>query len=95
MNSLIIAIEQGKLRGFDEIKIIHGEKYYYQYALKKINDKYMTYLFFILESKMDVIEDYENEEINEFDKLNDAFVYFNKIGADLTLFKRIKRTLPF
>lgn len=35
MNSLIIAIEQGKLRGFDEIKIIHGEKYYYQYALKK------------------------------------------------------------
>lgn len=39
----------------------------------------MTYLFFILESKMDVIEDYENEEINEFDKLNDAFFILIKL----------------
>lgn len=50
MNRLIAAIEHGKVRGFEETKIINGERYYYQYALKKINGNYMTYLFFILES---------------------------------------------
>ncbi|WP_294963456.1 hypothetical protein [uncultured Gilliamella sp.] len=95
MNRLIAAIEHGKVRGFEEIKIINGERYYYQYALKKINGNYMTYLFFILESKMDSIENYGNEGIYTFDNLNDAFDYFNKIGINPAFFKGMRGTLPF
>ena len=44
---LLTAIEKGKVRGFDEIKEINGENYLFEYAIKKENGNYPTYLFHI------------------------------------------------
>ncbi|EHP0992186.1 hypothetical protein KN848_001165 [Salmonella enterica] len=95
MNKLIESIERGKVRGIEEYKLIDGERYCYQYALKKIANKYVTYLFFIPESKMDVMEDYGSEEIKEFFSITDAINYFTSIGVDFSLFIPIKGVLPF
>lgn len=43
IEKLIVAIENGKVRGFDEIKEINGENYFFQYAIKKQDEKYNTY----------------------------------------------------
>lgn len=48
---LISVIEKGKVRGFDEVKEIDGECYLFQYALKKKNGLYNTYLFYIIEKR--------------------------------------------
>ncbi|HCN9678388.1 TPA: hypothetical protein N6888_005041, partial [Escherichia coli] len=51
IEKLIVAIENGKVRGFDEIKEINGESYFFQYAIKKQDEKYNTYFFKIPENK--------------------------------------------
>ncbi|HEI2526081.1 TPA: hypothetical protein SI531_004747, partial [Escherichia coli] len=51
IEKLIVAIENGKVRGFDEIKEINGENYFFQYAIKKQDEKYNTYFFKIPENK--------------------------------------------
>ncbi|WP_247954742.1 hypothetical protein [Escherichia coli] len=56
IEKLIVAIENGKVRGFDEIKEINGESYFFQYAIKKQDEKYNTYFFKIPENKMEVFE---------------------------------------
>ncbi|EMV8405967.1 hypothetical protein, partial [Escherichia coli] len=69
IEKLIVAIENGKVRGFDEIKEINGESYFFQYAIKKQDEKYNTYFFKIPENKMEVFEDYATEEISAFSNI--------------------------
>lgn len=95
MKQLIEAVEQGKVRGFEEYKIVNGEQYLFQYALKKSANKYLSYFFFIPGSKMDVVEDYGCEEIKEFQLITEAVDYFKSIGVDILQFKGVKRSLPF
>lgn len=95
MKQLSYFLEQGKRRGYEEVKMIDGVAYFIQYAIKKENGVYATYCFSIEESKMDTIEDYGNEEFEQFCELSDAIDYFNSKGCDISKFNRIKGTLPF
>ncbi|QMI06419.1 hypothetical protein [Citrobacter sp. RHB25-C09] len=95
IEKLIIAIENGKVRGFDEIKEINGENYFFQYALKKQDEKYNTYFFRIPENKMEVIEDYATEEISTFSNIEDAFNYFKLQNVDIGKFSPIRGLSPF
>jgi hypothetical protein len=95
IKKIIIAIEKGKVRGFDEIKEINGENYLFQYALKKQDEKYNTYFFRIPENKMEAIEDYATEEISAFSNIEDAFNYFKLQGVDIGRFSSIRGLLPF
>lgn len=92
---LVLDIEKGKVRGFDEIKEINGENYFFQYALKKQDGKYCTYFFCIPEKKMDLIEDYAIEHVEIFLNILDAFNYFKFKHIDIEHFSYIKGTLPF
>lgn len=92
---LVFAIEKGKVRGFDEVKEINGEHYFFQYALKKQGGKYCTYFFCIPEKKMDLIEDYATEEVKGFSNIADAFNYFRFQDVNIENFSPIKGTLPF
>ncbi|OCG69558.1 hypothetical protein A9G42_04315 [Gilliamella sp. Nev6-6] len=95
IKNLLSAIEKGNVRGCDEIKEINGECYFFQYALKKKSGFYSTYLFYIVESKMDVIEDYGIEQIKKFSDIIDAVNYFKSLGVNIEQFSSIKGNLPF
>ncbi|MFK9137712.1 hypothetical protein [Escherichia coli] len=95
IEKLIVAIENGKVRGFDEIKEINGENYFFQYAIKKQDEKYNTYFFKIPENKMEVFEDYVTEEISAFSNIEDAFNCFKLQCIDITKFSPIRGLLPF
>ena len=86
MKKLIVAIENGKVRGFDEIKEINGESYFFQYAIKKQDENTIPIFFKIPENKMEVFEDYATEEISVFQYIEDAFNYFKLQGIDITKF---------
>ena len=92
---LTLAIEKGKVRGFDEIREINGENYFFQYALKKQGEKYSTYFFSVPEEKMELIEDYVTEEIRVFPNIEDAFNYFKLQHIDIGRFSSIRGVLPF
>jgi hypothetical protein len=95
MDNLIQAINAGKRRGYDESRSVHDVSYLFQYAIKKERDIYQTYFFSIDESKMDVVEDYGEEEINDFPDLQSALEYLIGKGADIDKLKPIKGVLPF
>ncbi|MEO3740254.1 hypothetical protein [Enterobacter sp. AG5470] len=95
IEQLVLAIEKGKVRGFDEVKEVNGENYYFQYALKKDGDIYRAYFFQVPEEKMELVEDYATEEISSFSDIGDAFNYFSIQGVDITRFSAIRGTLPF
>ena len=95
IEKITLAIEKGKVRGFDEIKEINGENYLFQYAIKKQGEKYNTYFFRIPESKIELIEDYATEEISAFSNIEDAFNYFKLQGVDTVKFSPIRGVLPF
>ncbi|HCT3173122.1 TPA: hypothetical protein OTT09_004514 [Enterobacter asburiae] len=95
LKKLTIAIEKGKVRGFDEIRKINGINYFFQYALKKQGEKYSTYLFSVPEEKIELIEDYATEEINIFSNIEDAFNYFKLQGVDIVRFSSIRGGVPF
>jgi hypothetical protein len=95
VKDLAFSIEKGKVRGFDEVRDVNGERYFFQYAIKKQGDKYCTYLFCVLESKMEVFEDYATEELNEFASAEDAFDYFWLKQVDVEKFAPIRGVLPF
>ena len=92
---LVLAIEKGKVRGFEEIKEINGENYFFQYAIKKQAEKYSTYFFCILERKMDLIEDYATEEVKIFLDRAEAFDYFKLKRVNIERFSYIQGILPF
>lgn len=92
---LTLAIEKGNVRGFDEIKKINGENYFFQYAIKKQGEKYSTYFFRVPEKKMEVFEDYATEEVCVFSNIEDAFNYFKLQHIDIGRFSSIRGVLPF
>lgn len=95
IEKLILAIEHGKIRGFDEMREVGGESYFFQYALKKEKQLYSSYYFFVPEKKMDFIDDYAVEEIKFFNSITDAFDYFKSLGVGIERFSPIKGILPF
>lgn len=95
MNKLIDALNTGKRRGYEESRLIEGGAFLFQYAIKKQNNIYYTYYFSIDESRMDLLEDDENEEIEEFSTLDAALDYLRDKGAALEKFAAIKNSLPF
>ncbi|ENY9361170.1 hypothetical protein ACF5F0_003959 [Salmonella enterica] len=95
VEKLSSAIEKGKVRGFDEMREINGENYFFQYAIKKQGEKYSTYFFCIPENKMDLVEDYATEEIKMFLNIDGAINYFKLKNIDIERFSYIKGTLPF
>lgn len=95
LEKLFSSIEEGKVRGFDEIKEINGENYFFQYALKKQGEKYSAYYFCIPENKMDLVEDYATEEIKVFLNISDAINYFKLKHIDIEHFSSVKGVLPF
>lgn len=92
---LTLAIEKGKVRGFDEIRKINGENYFFQYAIKKQDEKYSTYFFRVPEEKMELLEDYATEKISVFSNIEDAFNYFKLQHIDIGSFSSIRGVLPF
>lgn len=95
MNKLIDALNTGKRRGYEESRLIEGISFLFQYAIKKQNNIYYTYYFSIDESRMNLLEDDENEEIKEFSTLDAALDYLRSKGAALEKFAAIKNSLPF
>jgi hypothetical protein len=95
MKNLIEALEAGKRRGYDEIRVIDSIKYLFQYAIKMDKGVYLTYFLKINESKFDEFEDYAEEEIMEFTEFQTVLKYFNAHGADIQKMTAIKKTLPF
>lgn len=94
VEKIIAAIEQGKVRGFDEIKEIDGERFFFQYALKKKNGLYNAYIFHIMEKKIEIIEDYGVEDIKQFTNISDALNYFKSLDINVQKFSGIKGVLP-
>ncbi|WP_028590989.1 hypothetical protein [Paenibacillus massiliensis] len=89
------AVERGKVRGYEEYKLLLGERYIYQYAMKKVGNIYLTYCFHIPESKIQVMEDYDTEEIQEFEQIEQAISHLESRGAVVNQFTAIKGVLPF
>ncbi len=87
-------LDKGKVRGYDEFKCINNEHYFYQYALKKQNNLYLVYYFCIPESAMDIAEDYD-DEIKEFNSMEQAVTYLISKGADINKFDAFKGSKPF
>ncbi|CAK17896.1 hypothetical protein PSEEN5272 [Pseudomonas entomophila L48] len=92
---MVASIEKGKVRGYDEVRDIDGGSYFFQYAIKKQGEKYVAYFFCVLESKMDVFEDYATEELSEFSSVEEAFDYFRLKNVDVGRFSSMKGVLPF
>lgn len=88
------AICRGKVRGLTKYCEIDGEEYYLQYALKKSSEKYYTLFFKVPTSKMDVIEDYAEEELSIFDTMEEAIEYFRSKNVNVDEFKPMKGVLP-
>lgn len=95
MEHLERALESGKRRGYDEVRDIESISYLFQYAIKKEMAVYSTYFMKVDESKLDVFEDYAEEEIRAFHSLEAALEYLKIQGADPLKLSPIKRTLPF
>jgi hypothetical protein len=95
MENLTKALDAGKRRGYDEVREVAAVKYLYQYALKKEKGTYETYFLKIEEAKLDVFEDYAEEEMHTFQTLEDALEYLVSNGADISKLSAIKGTLPF
>ena len=95
MNKLIEALNAGKRRGYEERRTICGEELFFQYAIKKQDDVYCTYFFSVEVSRMDLIEDDENEEVKIFISLDAALEYLAVKGAIIEKFSVISSTLPF
>lgn len=95
MEHMVKALESGKRRGYDEVRLIDSIKYLFQYAIKKEKGIYSTYFLMIDEAKSDVVEDYAEEQILTFQKLEDALQYLNKQGADIQKMSAIRGALPF
>lgn len=94
MDDLIRDIDSGKSRGYCESRSHEGKNYFFQYAIKKNNDKYIAYFFTVDELKMDVFEDYACEEKIEFKDLNEAVNYLEEKGADIKKFGAFKGVSP-
>jgi len=93
---LLNIIDKGLVKGYDEIRIINNIRYFYQFAIKKENGKYFTYFFSIPESKMDTLEDYDdNEEIRDFSVIKEAISYLINRGAEIEKFTGFKGVKPF
>lgn len=95
MEHLVKALAAGKRRGYDEVRLIDSISYLFQYAIKEEKGVYVTYFLKIDESKLDVFEDYADEEILKFQSFDDALAYLNKQGADIQKLSAIKGALPF
>ncbi|ALI01347.1 hypothetical protein C1Y08_04265 [Pseudomonas sp. FW306-02-F02-AA] len=95
MNKLIDALNSGKRRGYEETRLVERISFLFQYAIKKQNNIYYTYYFSTSESRMDLLEDDENEEIKEFSTLDAALDHLKNKGAELEKFTAIKKSLPF
>lgn len=93
--NLTVAIESGKRRGYDEVRVIESTSYLFQYAVKKQADGYETYILRIDDSKSEAFEDYAEEETRTFLTLNEAFEHLKASGADVEKLSAIKRPLPF
>ncbi len=51
VEKLVASIEKGKVRGYDEVREIDGERYFFQCAIKKEGEKYIAYFFAFLKVK--------------------------------------------
>lgn len=95
MDDWLAAVKRGKVRGYEEYRQIDGGRYLYQYAMKKVNSRYLTYCFHIPESDMQIMEDYDTEEIQEFKQIEEAISHLESKGAVMGQFTAIKGVLPF
>ncbi|WP_340618499.1 hypothetical protein [Xenorhabdus entomophaga] len=57
IEKLTKALDKGKIRGYFEYINIDDITYLFQYAIKKLNEKYLVYIFSIDESKMVIYEE--------------------------------------
>lgn len=62
---------------------------------KKEKNAYITYVLEINEAKLDVFEDFAEEEVGSFDDLESALQYIMSQGAEIKKLAAIKSTLPF
>lgn len=95
MKKLTDALNEGKRRGYEETRLINGIPHLIQYAIKKQENFYYTYYFSIEESRMDLLEDDENEEIMKFPDLDTALNHLLTKGAEIEKLSTLKKTLPF
>ena len=95
MKKLTDALNAGKRRGYEEIRLINGTSHVIQYAIKKQDNLYHTYYFSIEESRMDLLEDDEHEEIKKFPDLDAALNHLLTKGAKIEKLSTMKKSLPF
>jgi hypothetical protein len=81
---------KGKIRGYSEERKVNDVNYIYEYSIKKNNEQYIAYYFFIEFDKMECIEDYGHEERVLFDSFENAIDFLKKKGAIISLFKPLK-----
>lgn len=62
---------------------------------KKEKNTYITYVLKINEAKLDVFEDFAEEEVKSFGDLESALQYIMSKGAEIKKLAAIKSTLPF
>ena len=81
-------------KGYDELIEIDGEVVYQVFAIKKNNGSYSTYYYTVPKNKLDQAEDYEIEELNEFNELELAIKHIQSKGANLLRFNIFKGNKP-
>ena len=81
-------------KGYDELIEIDGEVVYQVFAIKKNNGSYSTYYYTVPKNKLDQAEDYEIEELNEFNELELAIKHIQSKGANLSRFNIFKGNKP-
>jgi hypothetical protein len=84
------ALSNGKIRGYSEERKIDNTNYVYEYSIKKDNDHYIAYFFFIEYEKMECIEDYGHEERANFASFEKAINFLVKKGANVSFFKPLR-----
>ena len=78
----------------DELIEIDGEVVYQVFAIKKNNGTYCTYYYTVPKNKLDQAEDYEIEEVNEFNEFELAIKHIQSKGANLSRFNVFKGNKP-
>ncbi len=92
------AVENGRVRGYEEMNPCadcSGGEEWRQYAIRKQDGRYRTYFFAVDAGRIEIMEDYAEEERLEFADREEALAHLRRKGADLSRFAPFKGQKPF
>lgn len=92
---LSCALLLGKSRGHSEVKLIGSKNMFVQYAIRKTEQSFETYFFKVEESKLEMFEEYAEEEAKKFKTFEEALNYPVGKGGEIHKLKAMKGLLIF